>query len=218
MPPLNIDCGDNYIPEAVKMSVQKKRVRKSSMKRLGFEKEDDATKSNEAKSVQFSTIEVRDYSLCLGDHPDVNRGAPVSLDWEYESEQSFDLEEYEQRLGGREKKTQNDMIRLAFEREYVLRKLGYSEEEIKTRSKSVKRDQKNRSQTRRTMIFEPFIILSEETKRWIAKKKNHASKIDQSNKPMRSSSKDSIITASTASELSSGYHPNSALNMIACNQ
>lgn len=124
-----------------------------------------------SKSVHFSTIEVRDYSLCLGDHPDVNRGAPVSLDWEYESEQSFDIEEYEKRTCGREKKTEDEMIRLAFEREYVLRKLGYSMEEIESRSKSVKKDQKNRSQTRRNMIFEPLMIMSEETKRWIAKKK-----------------------------------------------
>ncbi len=199
----------------MKMLVQKKRTRKSAIKQMGFVKDDDPIKGNEGKSVQFSTIEVRDYSICLGDHPDVNRGAPVSLDWEYESEQSFDLEEYEQRSCGREKKTHNDMIRLAFEREFMLRKWGYSEEEIKTRSKSVKKDQKNRSQTRRTMIFEPFMIMSEETKRWIAKKKNHKNKIDnESNKSMRSS----IITASTASELSSSYHASSSLNMIVCNQ
>lgn len=204
------------------MSVQKKRIRKSSLKRLEFENDNDPMKSNEGKSVQFSTIEVRDYSLCLGDHPDVNRGAPVSLDWEYQSEQSFDLEEYEQRSYGRGKKTHNDMIRLAFEREYMLRKLGYSEEEIKTRSKSVKKDQKNRSQTRRTMIFEPFLIMSEETKRWLAKKKNHKNKIDNEiNKPMRSASGDSIITTSTASEMSSSYRASStfmAENMIVCNQ
>uniref|UniRef100_A0A7S0UKW2 Uncharacterized protein n=1 Tax=Pseudo-nitzschia delicatissima TaxID=44447 RepID=A0A7S0UKW2_9STRA len=204
------------------MSVQKKRIRKSSMKRLAFENDSDPIQSNEAKSVQFSTIEVRDYSLCLGDHPDVNRGAPVSLDWEYQSEQSFDLEEYEQRCFGRGKKTHNGMIRLAFEREYMLRKLGYSEDEIKTRSQSVKKDQKNRSQTRRTMIFEPFLIMSEETKRWIAKKKTHKNKIDiEINKPMRSSSGDSIITTLTASEMSSSYRASStfmAENMIVCNQ
>lgn len=202
------------------LPVQKKRTRKSSMKQMNFEKDDDPIKNNEGKSVQFSTIEVRDYSICLGDHPDVNRGAPVSLDWEYESEQSFDLEEYEQMTCGREKKKHNDMIRLAFEREYMLRKWGYSEEEIKTRSKSVKKDQKNRSQTRRTMIFEPFMIMSEETKRWIAKKKNHRNKIDnENNKSMRSSSRDSIITTpSTASNLRSSYHASSTLNMIVCNQ
>lgn len=209
------------------MPLQKKRVRKSSLKRLVFRNDDDvreeSMKSNEGKNVQFSTIEVRDYSLCLGDHPGVNRGAPVSLDWEYLSEQSFDLEEYEQRSFGREKKSHNAMIRQAFERNYVLRKLGYTEDEIKTRSKSVRQDQKNRSQTRRAMIFEPFMIMSEETKRWISKRKSLRDKIDdESNKSMRDSSRDSVVAASTASEMSSSYHPSSTFmtesNVIVCSQ
>jgi len=89
------------------MPQQSNRVRKSSMKRLSFENDDDrgdSMKSDESKSVQFSTIGIRDYSLCLGDHPDVNRGAPVSLDWKYEPEQSFDLEEYERSFGNNNKK------------------------------------------------------------------------------------------------------------------
>mmetsp|Transcript_8508 Transcript_8508/g.17745 ORF Transcript_8508/g.17745 Transcript_8508/m.17745 type:complete len:207 (+) Transcript_8508:62-682(+) len=190
------------------MPNQTSRGKKSSMKRLLFDNEsdvEDSLKSHGSKSVQFSTIEIRDYSLCLGDHPDVNRGAPVSLDWEYESEQSFNLEEYEQRCSGKEKRTQQDMIRMAFEREYTLQKLGYSKEEIYTRSKSVKQDRKNRSQTRRTMIFEPFMIISEETRRWIAKKKEHRSKTnDEGNKTRRSSFQDSVSTEET-SEMGSPF-------------
>jgi hypothetical protein len=200
------------------------RVRKSSFKQLNFEDDDDtehSTNSNETKIVQFSTIEIRDYSLCLGDHPDVNRGAPVSLDWEYQSEQSFGIVEYERRSFP--KKSHNEMIRLAFEREYTLRKLGYSEEEIKTRSISVKKDQKNRSQTRRTMIFEPFMIISEKTRRWIAKRKCLRNTIDNesNNESMISSCRDSTITSSTALEMSSSYAPSHNFmteNIMVCNQ
>lgn len=162
--------------------------------------------------------------MCLGDHPDVNRGAPVSLDWDYQSEQSFDIEEYERRTGGRAKKTEDEMKRLAFEREYMLRKLGYSMEEIESQSKIVRQDQKKRSQTRRNMIFEPFMIMSEETKRWIAKKKrkNSRKKLDDENKKsMRCLPKREGSTTSTSSGESSSFRPGSNFvneSMIACNQ
>lgn len=193
------------VTAAIKMPPQSNRVRKSSMKKLSFENDldrEDSIKSNETKIVQFSTIEIRDYSLCLGDHPDVNRGAPVSLDWEYQSQQSFDLEEYEQKSTGK-KKTRQDMILLAFQREYKLRKLGYSTEEIKTGSKSVKKDRKRRSQTRRTMIFEPFMVISENTRRWISKRKSLQKQIGKEiDRSSISSCRDSIMTASTISSLS----------------
>ena len=188
------------------MPLQLVRLRKSSMKQFSFDNDDDREdffRSAEPKSVQFSTIVVRDYSLCLGDHPEVNRGAPVSLDWEYESEQSYNIEEYEQRPS-RKYRSRQQLIRRAFEREYTLQKLGYSKEEIETRSKSVEKDRKKRSQTRQTMIFEPFIILSEKTRRWISKRKdlhNQNNNTQNNNKPIRSSSQDSIMTSiSTASE------------------
>ena len=199
------------------MSPQAHRVRKSSLKKLTFDNDtdrEDTMKSNESKTVQFTTIEIRDYSLCLGDHPDVNRGAPVSLDWEYQSQQSFDIEEYEQRYSGKEKKTEQEMVRLAFEREYTLRKLGYTNEEIRTRSKHVKKDRKNRSKTRRTMIFEPFMIISEETRRWLAERKRRKSEVV-------TKSRDSISTASTMSNMSSGFPSNENLmskDTIACSQ
>jgi hypothetical protein len=179
------------------------------MKRLSFQddmKQDDSMKSQESKSVQFSTIEVRDYWQCLGDHPDVNYGAPVSLDWDYQSEHSYDIEEYEQISGAKEKKDYQQMTFMAFEREYILRKLGYSKEEIQSRSKSVKKDRKKRSQTRRTMIFEPFMIISEETRKWISKRKSFSNGNDTDDtKQRRSSSEDSIATMSTSFETSSNF-------------
>lgn len=45
--------------------------------------------------VRFSTVTVRDYDMCLGDNPSVARGAPISLDWTYRTEQSCGLNEYE---------------------------------------------------------------------------------------------------------------------------
>ena len=182
------------------------RARKSSLKQLSihdddddYDREDSLKSVTEPKNVQFSTIEVRNYSLCLGDHPCVNRGAPVSLDWEYQAEQSYDLEEYEQKSSGK-KRSRQQLILQAFEREYILRILGYSTEEIKIRSTSVKKDKKKRSQTRKTMIFEPFMIISEQTRRWISKRKGLHQSQTNNNKPIMFSSLDTVASASTASE------------------
>mmetsp|Transcript_30648 Transcript_30648/g.72311 ORF Transcript_30648/g.72311 Transcript_30648/m.72311 type:complete len:201 (-) Transcript_30648:1461-2063(-) len=185
----------------MKMARQSGRVRKSSLKRLSFDS--DNGRDNEPKSVQFTTIEIRDYAQCLGDHPDVNRGAPVSLDWDYQSEQCYDIEEYERKCS--QKKSEQQMIQLAFEREYILQKLGYSQEEIYTRSKSVKNDRKKRSQTRRTMIFEPFIILAEDTKRWIAKRKDIKNEGKGEKGLIRSSSNGSFTCLSSGSEASAMF-------------
>lgn len=198
------------------------RIRKSSFKRLSFDERDNGTRAREAaapKSVHFTTIEIRDYSQCLGDHPCVNRGAPLSLDWDYQSEQSYDIEEYEQRFNHaqqqeQKKRSQQRMIRLAFERQYLLQNLGYSEEEINNRSKDAKNDRKKRSQTRRTMIFEPFIVIAEDTKRWIAKRKMKNQGDGRNNKSTltRPVSHDSLtcLSSESLSESSDKFAPHYA--------
>lgn len=47
------------------------------------------------RHVTFSSVQVREYSRILGDHPCCPSGPPLSLGWELEREDSFRLEEYE---------------------------------------------------------------------------------------------------------------------------
>ena len=47
------------------------------------------------KTISFSTLEVRNYDVTLGDNPGVSNGPPVSLDWTYEDSKHICLEEYE---------------------------------------------------------------------------------------------------------------------------
>ena len=42
------------------------------------------------------TVCVREYNVCLGDNPSVSRGAPISLDWRFKTEVSYELDDYEQ--------------------------------------------------------------------------------------------------------------------------
>jgi hypothetical protein len=48
-----------------------------------------------AKSVRFGCVEVRDYSIVIGDHPYCTMGCPLSLGWEYSEARQITVDEYE---------------------------------------------------------------------------------------------------------------------------
>ena len=113
---------------------------------------DDVVESNNNdnsnKSVRFSIVEVRDYSLCLGDNPSVSRGVPISLDWDYDTEHSHEFEVYEScRIVDR--RNNNEMIRSSLQRIQLLKGLGYSRGEINEQAKSVHRIKEQRLISRR---------------------------------------------------------------------
>ena len=47
-------------------------------------------------SVVFSSVQVRVYSRTVGDHPDVTRGAPVTLDWDFQDHSEVDILQFEE--------------------------------------------------------------------------------------------------------------------------
>mmetsp|Transcript_24318 Transcript_24318/g.34792 ORF Transcript_24318/g.34792 Transcript_24318/m.34792 type:complete len:182 (+) Transcript_24318:301-846(+) len=47
------------------------------------------------KSVSFNSLDIREYTQILGDHPFCSDGAPVSLGWNFEVKPSVLLDEYE---------------------------------------------------------------------------------------------------------------------------
>ncbi|CAJ1960139.1 unnamed protein product [Cylindrotheca closterium] len=51
------------------------------------------------RSVSFSSIEIRQYPLCMGDNPGCLRGVPISMDWKHTEEISLGLDEYEECRG-----------------------------------------------------------------------------------------------------------------------
>lgn len=48
------------------------------------------------KSVSFSSLEIREYEVVIGDHPCCSRGVPVSLGWEYHEGGMMNLDDYEE--------------------------------------------------------------------------------------------------------------------------
>mmetsp|Transcript_1758 Transcript_1758/g.3697 ORF Transcript_1758/g.3697 Transcript_1758/m.3697 type:complete len:489 (+) Transcript_1758:532-1998(+) len=56
---------------------------------------ENSTKNGHRRHVTFTTIQVRQYSRILGDHPCCPSGPPLSLGWDMERQDTFSLEFYE---------------------------------------------------------------------------------------------------------------------------
>jgi hypothetical protein len=99
------------------------------------------------KKVRFSNVDLREYVLCLGDNPSVTRGAPISLDWNYKTELSYSIDDFEKsehcstKLGS--------MKRPSLERLHLLKILGYSRNQIKEATDIAQLIQNQRFKTRR---------------------------------------------------------------------
>jgi hypothetical protein len=106
--------------------------------------------SSKGKAVRFSIVDVRDYSLCLGDNPSVSRGVPISLDWHYDDIRSFELDSYE--LDRSDSRRGSEELKLpSLQRIQLLKRLGYSRGEINEQTKEVQLAKQKRFLTRRSV-------------------------------------------------------------------
>eukprot|EP00751_Fragilariopsis_kerguelensis_P039248 CAMPEP_0171002528 /NCGR_PEP_ID=MMETSP0736-20130129/16259_1 /TAXON_ID=186038 /ORGANISM="Fragilariopsis kerguelensis, Strain L26-C5" /LENGTH=250 /DNA_ID=CAMNT_0011430927 /DNA_START=21 /DNA_END=770 /DNA_ORIENTATION=- len=112
------------------------------------------------KGVRFSTVNIRQYSICLGDHPSVALGAPISLDWTYEKEISIDLQEYEQHTTqyySGKRRTRCEFKLPSQERFQLFKQLGYSRNEIQEAIHEVTKIKIQRLQTRQQYERKDFM-------------------------------------------------------------
>jgi len=108
------------------------------------------------KSVRFSSVAVRDYSICLGDNPSVSRGTPISLDWDHDNELTYDINVYESERF-QKRRTSDDLKIPSLKRIQLLKELGYSRGEINEQIKKTNLDKQRRIYTRRRAEYEENI-------------------------------------------------------------
>lgn len=104
--------------------------------------------SNREISVRFSTVEIRDYYVCIGDNPSVSRGVPISLDWDFDGEHSYEINVYECDRS-RTRRHYDELIIPSLERIQILKSMGYSRQEINEQTKKTTRDKEHRFKTLR---------------------------------------------------------------------
>lgn len=79
----------------------------------------DSSKKPMKRNVSFSSLEIREYDITLGDNPSVRKGPPVSLSWDYKLAGSIDLEKFESNRGRRRSK--EEMVLGPKIRQHILR-------------------------------------------------------------------------------------------------
>lgn len=119
---------------------------KKSLSHSVLLKNDINKRKNLSRNVSFSSLEVREYEITLGDHPSVSVGPPISLSWKYNKETSFDIEAFE--AGRQPRRSRSDLILDIRKRRQILKEgAGFSASEIKHATMEVLRIKKNRSQS-----------------------------------------------------------------------
>lgn len=84
--------------------------------------------SCEKKTVSFSSVQLREHNVILGDH-DADHGFPLALDWKHAPERTIDIDDYEdgRRSCRGESKRGEEVDRLTVEeRQARLRFMGYT--------------------------------------------------------------------------------------------
>jgi hypothetical protein len=109
-----------------------------------------STTSNESDSfkpreVSFDTINIRNYGMELGNHPNCQVGAPVTLSWDYEEQGTQDIDIYE--FERKPRRRMKHLILNYYRRNDILKLAGYSDKELKAAEKAVAQVQRQRQTT-----------------------------------------------------------------------
>jgi len=105
----------------------------------------------ESKTVRFSTIEIREYGIVLGDHPGQSfsptNGPSISLSWSYNRLKPLSIIAYEQTKSIDQVHRINNIALSSFEREDMLKEYGFSRSEMEesVKAKNLIKDQRRRS-------------------------------------------------------------------------
>lgn len=109
------------------------------------------------RTASFSTLEIREYAITLGDNPGGVQGPPISLDWEYDGEQTqvIPLETYEDTRPPRRKRSEMYMAE-NLRRWRLLRENGCSLNDI---DKATKAAETVRKQRKKSISTKPAISI-----------------------------------------------------------
>ena len=121
---------------------------------------DEAQEEERSTKISFGSIEIREYSRCLGNNPATTHGPPLSLGWSYNIVGSLDVEEYEAARPTR--REGNQMLIPGTTREDILsEQAGVTRKQMQAMAKQIKDDRHKRQMTVAMQEFEPWHIAAE---------------------------------------------------------
>ncbi|GKY91961.1 hypothetical protein MPSEU_000167700 [Mayamaea pseudoterrestris] len=114
------------------------RDRCRSVPNLHLYSQETRTRQRHVKRVSFTALEVREYNICVGDHPCCQVGVPISLGWDYEDKGVIaSLEDYE--LMRCPRRDRVELRKSAEERRQMLVNAGAPEEELRKAQRQLQR-------------------------------------------------------------------------------
>lgn len=132
---------------------------------------DSGNTGGSARSVSFSTVEVRQYERVLGDNPSCSSGPPISIGWNYDEAKTVvtTVDDHDDSLSislnGEESigkiEARMKMVVQRHEREDMLENLGYSRSEIASAIRENVQTKKKRRQTVNNLNMEPIELMVE---------------------------------------------------------
>lgn len=138
--------GSGSPQESLKRSALKSSGSPQKVPKRSALKSSGLSRPNLRREVSFKDVEVRDYSMTLGDNPSCSYGPPVCLDWEYEDSGALNFEEYEARRGKR--RSLRQMVLSYYRRVEILEGAGHSKNEIQSVTRQVNKLKRQREITK----------------------------------------------------------------------
>jgi hypothetical protein len=106
------------------------------------------------KRVRFGFVTIRNYDITMGDNPSVTGGPPITLDWSYEQIPSLPIQEFDTfREANPRAMDSHCLIVSADDRRAMLKRAGFTENQIQLNEKRVMKIQKQRARTRMSFPF-----------------------------------------------------------------
>ena len=128
-----------------------------------FKKGDDEESSSAKRGVGFGVIRLCEHPILLGDNPGGNRGPPLTIDWYAQDTYEMDIEEYEGERPPRRNQSQLSLPESV--RKDILKKCGYSRNEIVEQTKPVNQARQRRKATVQSAKLEGIQELMEKVSR-----------------------------------------------------
>jgi hypothetical protein len=123
--------------------------RKGSLKRISSmcsqTNSDTGSSSSLKRTVSFSSLEVREFSIALSDHPSCSYGPPIQLGWDYRQKKAVQVEDYEEAKLQQPRRSRRNMVLSYDVRRYLLlERAGYSEQDLEEAKSEVDRVKRER--------------------------------------------------------------------------
>ena len=129
-------------------------------------------KNKKSHKISFGTVQVRQYNIMIGDNPSTRHGPSITYDWEYEEHESIPIDRYEHLRQSQRRTNEEDLFIPSNVRELILKRCGYTEDELEMVQKDVDVIRKQRNQTMKEEIRK---IRREKMRKELILKKRHTS-------------------------------------------